>query len=228
MSKVDSNYSFYSHFEYLKNALYRQLSNARHQSMFLPSFYYAWFYTNERVSYNNLVKRQKLGLRITDEEVNDYNTSRGKISSFYCYNRNLYNIVKSKGKTNDGVEYDDISLQRKRLPYFPALVISVISISAFKLSRYWVLFSLLPIALIKYRDSKFAPKEEIESFYNFVSQRRDADALFDSQKKILSSFTDTEKVKILTSELQKSGKSLEEAINDLNITYLESAKSSLK
>ncbi len=73
---MDPNYAFYLHFENLKNSLYRQLSGARQSSIFWPKFYYSWFYTDEKVLYNILNLRQKLGLEITDNEISTYNKLR--------------------------------------------------------------------------------------------------------------------------------------------------------
>ena len=73
---MDSNYTFYLHIENLKNSLYRQLSGARQYSLFWPKFYYTWFYTEEKILYNILNLRQKLGLVITDEEISLYNHQR--------------------------------------------------------------------------------------------------------------------------------------------------------
>lgn len=73
---MDSNYTFYLHMENLKNSLYRQLSGARQYSLFWPKFYYTWFYTDEKILYNILNLRQKLGVEITDEEISSYNYQR--------------------------------------------------------------------------------------------------------------------------------------------------------
>jgi hypothetical protein len=73
---MDSNYAFYLHIENLKNSLYRQLSGARQSNIFWPKFYYSWFYSDEKVLYNILNLRQKLGLEINDSEISAYNKLR--------------------------------------------------------------------------------------------------------------------------------------------------------
>ncbi len=73
---MDSNYTFYLHMENLKNSLYRQLSGARQKCLFWPRFYYSWFYTEEKILYNILSLRQKLGTEIADNEISTYNEMR--------------------------------------------------------------------------------------------------------------------------------------------------------
>ncbi len=73
---MDSNYTFYLHMENLKNSLYRQLSGARQNNIFWPKFYYSWFYTEEKILYNILNLRQKLGTEIKDDEISTYNQMR--------------------------------------------------------------------------------------------------------------------------------------------------------
>ena len=75
---MDSNYLFYQHMENLKNSLYRQLSGARNSSLFWPKFYYSWFYADEKILYNILNLRQRLGVQITDCEISTYNKLRVK------------------------------------------------------------------------------------------------------------------------------------------------------
>ncbi len=62
--------------ENLKNSLYRQLSGARQTGLFWPKFYYSWFYADEKILYNILDKRQRLGANITDSEFSSYNLAR--------------------------------------------------------------------------------------------------------------------------------------------------------
>lgn len=73
---MDATYAFYLHLENLKNSMYRQLSGARQSSLFWPKFYYSWFYADEKVLYNTLNLRQKLGLEITEGEITTYNKLR--------------------------------------------------------------------------------------------------------------------------------------------------------
>jgi hypothetical protein len=62
--------------ENLKNSLYRQLSGARQKCLSWPRFYYSWFYTEEKILYNILNLRQKLGTEISDNEISTYNEMR--------------------------------------------------------------------------------------------------------------------------------------------------------
>jgi hypothetical protein len=73
---MDPNYQYYLHIEDLKNSLYRQLSSARKPNLFWPKSLYSWFYANEKTLYNILNLRQKLGMEITDKEINSYNQIR--------------------------------------------------------------------------------------------------------------------------------------------------------
>ena len=70
---MDSNFAFYSYFENEKNNLFRQLSTASQSNLFWPKFYYSWFYVDERHLYNILNLRQKLGSKIEDKEISEYN-----------------------------------------------------------------------------------------------------------------------------------------------------------
>ena len=82
---MDSNYTFYLHMENLKNSLYRQLSGARQTGLFWPKFYYSWFYTDEKILYNILNLRQKLGTEITNDEFSSY--SKIRVSDFLSRNK---------------------------------------------------------------------------------------------------------------------------------------------
>lgn len=73
---MDPDYAFYTHFENLKNSLYRQLSSARRSNFFWPKFYYSWFYADEKTMYNILNLRQKLGKEISQEEIDSYSIIR--------------------------------------------------------------------------------------------------------------------------------------------------------
>lgn len=70
---MDQDYAFYVLLENRKNKLYRQLSNARHG---FTKFYYSWFYTDEKLKYNVLNMRQKLGREILPTEFDEYNKIR--------------------------------------------------------------------------------------------------------------------------------------------------------
>lgn len=218
MSSNDS-YSFYLHFEHLKNSLYRQLSNARKSKLFLPDFYYNWFYVAERQEYNNLCKRQQLGLTISDKEVEEFNEIKKNFKP-----SSSFKLTKIQKKTEDGVAFDDVHLERKYYPVYPLIAIGLISHFYLQLSRYWLAAPILPLAILYRKDKKFQPKEEIESFYNYLIERREANDLYKKQKDILASFPDKESLEIITKELKKSNKSLEEAMNDLSLSYLNAAR----
>jgi hypothetical protein len=70
---MDQDYAFYVLYENKKNKLYRQLTNARHG---FTKFYYSWFYTNEKIKYNVLNMRQKLGREILPNEFDEFNKIR--------------------------------------------------------------------------------------------------------------------------------------------------------
>jgi hypothetical protein len=76
---MDPNYAFYLHLENNKNSLYRQLSSARQSSIFWPKFFYSWLYADEKLLYNVLNLRQRIGPEITKSEVESYNQIRVKI-----------------------------------------------------------------------------------------------------------------------------------------------------
>ena len=70
---MNQDYAFYAFMENKKNKLYRILTNARHG---YTRFYYSWFYTDEKLKYNVLNLRQKLGREITPEEFDEFNKIR--------------------------------------------------------------------------------------------------------------------------------------------------------
>ncbi len=218
MSGNDS-YSFYLHFENLKNSLYRQLSNARKSKLLIPNFYYNWFYVAERQEYNNLYKRQQLGLSISDKEIDEFNEIKKNFKPYSCFK-----LTKVQKRTDDGIPFDDVCLERKHYPIYPLIGLGLFSHFYLQLSRYWLAVPLLPIALLYRRDKKFQPKEEIESFYNYLIERREANELYKMQKDILSAFSDKDSLKVITNELRNSNKSLEEAMMDLSVCYLNAAR----
>ena len=218
MSSADS-YNFYVHFENLKNSLYRQLSNARQGHLLIPNFYYNWFYVQEKQEYNNLIKRQKIGINIEDKEVHEYN----RIKKNFGF-ASKFKIVKQSSTTENGVVYDNIKLKREYYPIMPLIGFGLFSHFYLQLSRYWLVGCLTPLLLIMHHDSKFTAKEELESFYNYVIERREANSLYKKNKTILDNFEDKDSLKIIKNELTNSNKSLEEAINQLNICYLNAAK----
>ena len=196
------NYAFYSHFENLKNSVYRQLTNARTSKMLLPSFYYNWFYTKERQLYNNLVKRQKLGPTISDNEVSEYNKLRKEFLQ-----KNSFVIAKKTSKTLENTNFDCVYLKRERLHYLPFIIgIGGFAYFGLQLSRYWFLFSLIPVFLIKYSDSKFVPNEELESFYNYVSERRQANEVYNRNKLAFNSInsSDNKNYSVINKQLEQS------------------------
>lgn len=222
MSSEDQ-YSFYKHFENLKNRVYRQLSNAREGQLFIPSFYYNWFYVSERQLYNNLCKRQSLGLSISDKEVEEYNKIK---QNFRPYS--VYSIKKKTSSTEEGVNFDEVYLKTKHLPYLPMISLGLVSYYYLYLSKYWLLFMpVIAIGVISYKNRKFAPQEEIESFYNYVNERRNANLLYSKYENTIQNLENKEGIETIRKELSLSNKSLEEAMNDLYYLYfIEASKSS--
>ena len=94
-----------------------------------------------------------------------------------------------------------------------------------KLSRYWFLYALIPVCLIKYSDYKFQSIEELESFYNYVSERREANRLYSDNKYKIDGFKslNINNFSLIKKELENSNKSLEEAYYDLQVAYLKNA-----
>ncbi len=70
---MESSYKFYVHYENLKNNIFRQLSTAQQSGLFWPKFFYSWFYVDERHTYNIFNLRQKLGPKIDDKELEEFN-----------------------------------------------------------------------------------------------------------------------------------------------------------
>lgn len=216
----DPNYSFYAHFENIKNDLYRELSAARTSKLFIPNYYYNWFYVPEKLQYNLLTKRQELGVNISDSEVKEYNQIRKNFTP-----TSKYELVKKCFKTSNGVAYDDVILQRpsqgERL--FKVLTFGLFAHFGLGLSRYWIASGFIPLFLINYADSKFAPIEEIESFYNFVAERRDADKLYKISKVLIEKNEDKKSVNVIQKELNAVNKSFIEAREELYSAYLNAA-----
>lgn len=216
----DPKYSFYTHFENLKNDLYRELSGARASKLLIPNYFYNWFYVSEKLQYNLYVKRQELGINISESEVNEYNQIR---ESFLP--KSKYLLVRKSFNAGRGVTYDDVVLER---PSFRNRVIGYLALGLFAhfglgLSRYWIVGGLIPVALSKYADSKFSPKEEIESFYNFVAERRDADRLYNKSKEVIINLEDKKGISTIFRELKSTSKSFVEARDELNSAYLSAA-----
>jgi len=71
------NYQFYQHNDNQINSLYRQLNRASQPTfMIWPKFYYSWFFAEEKTLYNILNLRQKLGPKLGEDEINEYNAIR--------------------------------------------------------------------------------------------------------------------------------------------------------
>ncbi len=71
------SFSFYAHNDNQLNSIYRQLSRSSQSTpLFWPKCYYSWFFTEEKTLYNILLLRQKLGPKIEDAEVKEYNAIR--------------------------------------------------------------------------------------------------------------------------------------------------------
>jgi len=76
------SFPFYVHNDNEINSVYRQLNRASQPTfMFWPKFYYSWFFTEEKTLYNILSLRQKLGPKIDDSEICEYNKIR--VNKFY-------------------------------------------------------------------------------------------------------------------------------------------------
>ena len=214
----DENYSFYSYFENMKNRLYRQVSGARPSGLFWPKYYYYWFYSEEKILYNTLVKRQKLGIKISDEEVDQYNKIRENIEP-----KSSYKVIKTKAKTLDNYSFDDIHLQRKTNYVLPLFGLGLFSYYYLKLSRYWLVFGFAPILVFKYYDSKFPAREELENFYNYVLAKRESDEQYKENKKVVDDLVKSNPgVKRIIDEVKLSENSLEENMSKLYSSYIKS------
>lgn len=71
-----TEFQFYQVFESLKNNAFRNLSTASQPGLFWPKFYYSWFYLDEKIQYNILCLRQKLGKKIDKKEIEEFNEIR--------------------------------------------------------------------------------------------------------------------------------------------------------
>lgn len=216
--------SFYVYYENLKNQLYRQVSGSREGGFFWPSYYYNWFYTQEKTIFSSLRGRQQLGPNISNEEINEYNTIRDKLSPY-----SKFLIVKEKGKTPEGCEFDQITLKRKNNYLNHCLGLGLFSVVYLQLTHYWFFFSFIPIAVLKYHDSKFMPYEEYNNFFSYVQEKRSADDLYHSHKKTFSELINSSATnKKVAQELENTGKSLEEAVQDIYNDYLNAVNVEVK
>lgn len=213
-----AEYSVYQHIENIKNSLYRQLSAARNPSLFWPRFYYSWFFAHEKTMYNVLSNRQRLGTIISDDEVREFNKLRSGIKPV-----SPYNLVKYTRSTEDSVKFDDVKLERKNQIWKYCLAGGLFATFYLQLTRVWLLASFLPVGLRKFYDYKFAPLEEIDNFYKYVIQRRNADYLYQENKKITDEFSKAEHYRVIERELTRSNKSLLEAVSSLDRAYLDAA-----
>jgi hypothetical protein len=215
--------SFYSHLEYLKNTLYREVSGSRVGGIFWPSYYYYWFYSPEKTKYTALVNRQKLGRFISNEEVQQYNTIRAELKP-----TSRYIIKKRRVKTLEGARFDFVTLGRTT-HYLPqCFAVGLFAHFYLQLSRYWLGFCFLPAFAIWFYDVKFSPIDEINNFYDFVQQKRNCDELFNEHKKSISSKLESSpEFKKVVMELTNTGKSLEEAMSDIYTSYIVAAENEL-
>jgi hypothetical protein len=211
--------------ENLKNSLYRQLSSARQSGLFWPKFYYSWFYADEKTLYNMLNLRQKLGLKITEKEINSYNKMREQIAP--VTNLKLKSTTVRRSVDGTGIAYTDVKIERNNLRlYLLSLLIGTIAHRTLKLSRWWILGAFVPVLLLNHLDKKFVPYGELENFYKYVYERRKAEAIFKNDEnkveKELSRLNkdDYEKLKNV---LIKSNRTLYEVSQDLDEMYLRAA-----
>ena len=223
LNSSEKESSFYSHMEYLKNSLYREVSGARSSGIFWPSYYYYWFYSPEKTKYTALVNRQKLGRFISNKDVTEYNTIRAEFQP-----TSRYIIKKRRVKTNEGSKYDFVTLGRTTYYLPQCFAIGLFAHYYLQLSRYWLGFCFLPAAIIWFYDRKFMPIDELDNFYNFVQQKRNCEELFTEHKKSFATKLDSNPhYKKIVTELTNTGKSLEEAMSDIYSSYLVAAENEL-
>jgi hypothetical protein len=212
--------SFYVHYENLKNQVYRQLSGAGTPGLFWPRYYFNWFYSNEQVNYMNLVKRQRLGLKISDEEIVEYNKIRENITP-----KSRYVVGKSTARTLDGTPYDSLVLRRENHFFYKCVGLGFFYYYYLQLSKYWFVIAFAPYLLINYYDRKFIPVEEYGNFYNYVEERRNATIFYAANKnKIDEKIKANPEFSAVVNELNRSHKSFEEAMGDVYNQYLVSAQ----
>lgn len=212
-----STNSFYSLYENLKNRSYRELSGSRSKSLFWPSYYYHWFYTVEQVNYSNLVKRQHLGNKISQEEIDEYNHIRSKISP-----NTSYQISKFEAKTCENEVYDNVYLKRKNTYFKHCFALSLFAYYYLQLTRWWFVFSFAPVAILKYTDKKFAPLEEINNFYNFLIEKRESTKVYEENKEIIEkNMNNLMNLKNNVHNINSSD--LNEVMNELYTCYLKNA-----
>ncbi len=215
--------SFYSHMEYLKNTLYREVSGARPSGFFWPVYYYYWFYSAEKTKYTSLVNRQKLGRFISNDEVKEYNTIRAELKP-----SSRYVVKKRRVKTLEGSRFDFIFLGRTTYYLPQCFAVGLFAHYYLQLSRYWLGFCFLPALMMWYYDRKFSPIDELDNFYNFVEQKRNCEEIFVEHKKsIASKLESNPEYKKVVMELTNTGKTLEEAMSDIYNSYLVSAENEI-
>ncbi len=220
MAQKESNSStnsFYSLYENLKNRNYRELSGTRVKSAFWPSYYYHWFYSVEQVNYTNLIKRQHLGNKISQEDIDEYNQIRSKISP-----KSSYEISKFEDKTFENEVYDNIYLKRKNCYFKHCFALSLFSYYYLQLTRWWFLFSFTPIAILTYTDKKFSPKEELNNFYNFLNEKRESSKVYEENKVVFENkLNNLQNLKNNINNFENND--LNQIMNELYTSYLKNA-----
>ena len=210
---------FYSHFEGLKNSLYRELSGSRFSGFAWTPFIHYWFYSNEQQRYHNEKIRQTLGESIKQTEIDEYNKVRDQITPYSSYKACLI-----KESTLNGTKYDQIILKRKKDYFKHCLGFSLFTVFYLQLSRYWLVFSFTPYLLLKYHDKKFTPVEEYTNVLNYIKEVRGSQDLYDSNitnvKKKLESLRH---LKINLENFDDTKKGVEETWMNLMNAYLKAA-----
>ena len=132
-------------------------------------------------------------------------------------------------KSVDGqsINYSDVNWSRKNIgSLFGASVLIATSAHFLKLSRYWYFVSFVPAMLVLYMDRKYAPYGELESFYNYLYERRKAEAQFKLAEKEIDgelAKLDKENYSKIKSELIQTNKTLYEVGQELDELYLQAA-----
>jgi len=106
-------------------------------------------------------------------------------------------------------------------------VTGVGAVKVLKLSRYWLIGSFVPLALITYMDAKYTPYTEVENLYKFIYERRKANNMYKKNHTAVTKELESLDKLMFTrvqDELIKSNKTIYEASNELNNSYLNSAK----
>ena len=132
-------------------------------------------------------------------------------------------------KTVDGtsITYTDVKYKSTNTKIFLILAPILATTAHFlKMSRYWYVVSFAPFAIVSYMNTKYVPYGEIESFYNYLYEKRKADSQFKlSENEVDSALSSLDKATYskVKNELIDSNKTLYEAVQELDEVYLQAA-----